>query len=42
MISYKQLGELFWKLIWIYRYLLNGIGLDLELHNSNFVQKVPT
>ena len=41
IISYKQLGQLFWKLIWIYCYLLNGIGLDLELHNSNLVQKIP-
>ena len=40
IISYKQLGQLFWKLIWIYCYLLNGIGLDLELHNSNLVQKI--
>ena len=39
--TYKQLGQLFWKLIWIYCYLLNGIGLDLELHNSNLVQKIP-
>ena len=41
IISYKQRGQLFWKLIWIYCYLLNGIGLDLELHNSNLVQKIP-
>ena len=41
MISYKQLGQLFWKLTWIYYYLLNGIELDLELHNSNLVQKIP-
>ena len=40
IISYKQFGPLFWKLIWIYYYLLNGIGLDLELHNSNLVQKI--
>ena len=30
-----------WELTWIYCYLLNGIGLDLELHNSNLVQKIP-
>ena len=41
IISYKQRGQLFWKLIWIYCYLLNGIGLDLELHYSNLVQKIP-
>ena len=35
IISYKQLGQLFWKLIWIYCYLLNRIRLDLELHHSN-------
>ena len=29
------------ELTWIYCYLLNGIGLDLELHNSNLVQKIP-
>ena len=42
IISCKQLGQLFWKLIWIYCYLLNRIGLDLELHNSNLVQKYLT
>ena len=41
IISYKELGQLSWKLIWIYCYLLNGIGLDLQLHNSNLVQKIP-
>ena len=41
IISYKQLGQLFWKLIWIYYYLLNEIGLDLDLHNSGLVQKMP-
>ena len=41
IISYEQLGQLFWKLIWIYCYLLNGIGLDLDLHNSSLVQKIP-
>ena len=41
IISYKKLRQLFWKLIWIYCYLLNGIGLDLELYNSNLVQKIP-
>ena len=28
IISYKQLGPLFWKLTWIHCYLLNGIALD--------------
>ena len=27
-----------WELTWIYCY---GIGLELELHNSNLVQKIP-
>ena len=30
------------ELIWIYCYLSNGIGLDLELHNSNLVKKYLT
>ena len=42
IIGYKQLRQHFWKLIWIYCYFLNEIGLDLELHNSNLVQKIPT
>ena len=29
------------ELTWIYCYLLNGIGLDLELQNANLVQKIP-
>ena len=27
-------------LIWIYHYLLNGIGLDLDLGNSFWIQKI--
>ena len=42
IISDEQLGQLFLKLIWIYCYLLNGIRIDLELHNSNMVQKYLT
>ena len=41
IISQKQLGQLFWKPSYIYCYLLNGIGLDLDLHNIGLVQKVP-
>ena len=33
--------EKWWELTWIYCYLLNGIGLDLELQNANLVQKIP-
>ena len=42
IISYKQLGQLFWKLIQSYCYLLDRLGLDLEFHNFNLVQKIPT
>ena len=42
IISQKQLGQLFWKLIWIYCYLLNEVGLNLDLHNSSLVQKILT
>ena len=41
IISQKQLGQLFWKPSYIYCYLLNRIGLDLDLHNIGLVQKVP-
>ena len=41
IISYKKLRQLFWKFIWIYCCLLNGIGLDLDLHNSSLEQKIP-
>ena len=41
IIDQKQLGQLFWKPSYIYCYLLNGIGLDLDLHNIGLVQKVP-
>ena len=40
IISDEQLGQLFLKLIWIYCYLLNGIGLDQDLHNSSLVKKI--
>ena len=42
IISYKQLGQLFWKLIWIYCYLLNITLIlykkyltDIATNNSN-------
>ena len=40
IISYKQLRQLYRKLIWIHCHLLNGIGLYLDLHNSSLVQKI--
>ena len=42
IISYKQRGQLFWKLIWIYCYLLNGIGLDLSFINLIWYKKYLT
>ena len=34
ILSWKQLGQLIQKLIWIGCYLLNRTGLHLNLHNS--------
>ena len=38
--STKRKIEKWWELTRIYCYLLNGIGLDLELQNANLVQKI--
>ena len=41
LIGWKQLGQPFWIMVWIYYYLLIGIRLDLVFDNCCWIRKMP-